>query len=230
MRSPDVGTAQEQRRPDAPYAILHVRRFGPRVSAVIAGPFEEEREALKTAARLAPTATPGTRIDMLQDTGAWLACNRTERTERSNELIGRLLQRLRKWPNDFDPTALAARRPPGALFALAAIEAPRAARRIADTLGRRLGRQAQPSNALVGQILLDVPHDRALLLHRTRWPAHWFPGRDRPSGALRPANARTACAVLARRLRHGRWPGPKRDRNATGREPTRTRERPTHTP
>lgn len=204
-----TGAARRKRRPAPPrHAVLHLRPRAPRTpSAVVHGPFEAEGNALDVAARLGRTARPGDRIELLTGAGAWLADDRDTRAERVEELARRLLRRVRKFPEDFDARAATARRPPGSLFALACMEAPRAARRLAGTLGNTTASRGTPAPTLVGQVLLDVPHEAAMLLLPTRWPAHWFAGRGQAAAqALRPADAETAGAVLARRLRRGRWP------------------------
>ena len=210
MRDPVTGAAPRKRRPaPAQHAVLHLRpRNRHMASAVIEGPFHATGAALETAARLRRTASIGDHVEVLTGAGAWLPGGAGERTERAEELARRLLRRIRRFPDDFDPRAAAAERPPGTLFALACMEAPRAARKLAETLegGLRHGRKATP--ALVGQVLLDVPHDTAVLLHAVRWPSRWFPGRG-GRYASRPADAPTACAVLAARLRRGSWPGPR---------------------
>ena len=204
-----TGAARRKRRPAPPsHAVLHLRPRIPRApSAVVHGPFDAEGDALEVAARLGRTARPGDRIELLTGAGAWLAESRDTRAVRIEDLTRRLLRRICKFPGDFDTRAATARRPPGSLFALACMEAPRAARRLADALqGAAAGRRT-PAPALLGQVLLDVPHEAAMLLLADRWPAHWFGGRGRAApDASRPADAETACAVLARRLRRGRWP------------------------
>ena len=214
MPGPRTGAARRGGRPGpALHAVLHLRRISRHTSsAVIAGPFHAENEAVDAAAKLIRTATAGDRIEPFACAGVLLGDNHAQRTERTEELACRLLERLHACPSDFDPRATTASEPPGSLFALAAMEAPRAARRLAETLAGRLKPGRQSTSALVGQILLDVPHDRAAHLHADLWPARWFPGRDRGRGrprASRPADARAACAILARRLRRGGWPGPK---------------------
>ncbi len=203
------GAARRKRRPAlARHAVLHLRSRAPQApSAVIHGPFDAAADALEAAARLARTASAGDRIELLTDPDPWLAESAADRAERAEELARRLLRRIHKFPDDFDPRAATARRPPGSLFALACMEAPGAARRLSETLERTMPRGRSPRPALVGQVLLDAPHEAAMLLHAVRWPAHWFKGRGRAKpNALRPADAATACAVLARRLRRGRWP------------------------
>lgn len=210
MRNPGTGTAFLERRPALPrHAVLHLRaRNRHKTSAVIEGPFDAESDALAASARLRRRAASGDRIELLTDQGVWLAGSADERAERAEELARRLLRRIRKFPDDFDPRATAAEQPPGAFFALACMEAPRAARRLAGALYRTLPHGRRPTPALLGQLLLDVPHQAAEFLHAVRWPANWFAGRGRRrSDASRPADAPTACAVLARRLRRGSWPG-----------------------
>ena len=208
MRKSGAATAYDTRGPATlQHGVLHLRpRSRHTASAVIAGPFDAAGTALETAARLGHAAAVSDHVEVLTGAGAWLPGGADERTERAEELARRLLRRIRTFPKDFDPRAAAAERPPGTLFALACMEAPRAARRLAETLqnGLRHGRRATP--ALVGQILLDVPHESAVLLHAVRWPSRWFPGGN-GRYASRPADAPTACAVLARRLRRGSWPG-----------------------
>ena len=209
MRNPDTGAAFGPRRPATlQHAALHLRRRRHIASAVIEGPFNEAREALEAANRLARTASRRDRVEVVTDTGAWLADGAGERAEHTEELARRLLRRIRMFPDDFDPRAATARRPPGTLFALACMEAPRAARRLAGTLERTLPDGRKPTPGLVGQILLDVPHETAVLLHAIRWPSRWFASRG-GRYASRAADAPTACAVLARRLRRGSWPGPR---------------------
>ena len=209
MRNPDTGAAFPERRPALRHAVLHLRpRSRQKTSAVIEGPFDAESEALEAAARLRRTASAGDRIELLSDASAWLTESADERAERAEELARRLLRRIRKFPDDFDPRAMSAEQPPGAFFALACLEAPRAARRLAGALERTLPHGRRPTPALLGQLLLDVPHKAAVFLHAVHWPANWFAGRGRrKSVASRPADAPTACAVLARRLRRGSWPG-----------------------
>jgi hypothetical protein len=204
-----AGAARRQRRPGIPqHAVLHMRPQAPRApSAVLHGPFDAESDALDAATRIERTAHPGDSIELLTDADPRLAGSRDSRAGRAEDLARRLLRRIRKFPDDFDPRAATARRPPGSLFALACMEAPLAARRLSGTLRHAMYRQRTPAPALVGQVLLDVPHEAAMLLLAVRWPAHWFGGRGRAApDALRPADAETACAVLAHRLRRGRWP------------------------
>ena len=210
MRNPDTGAAPGAGRAAAlQHAVLHLRpRNRHAGSAVIDGPFDETQQALAAANRLIRTAARGDRVEVLTDAGPWLADSADQRTERAEDLAGRLLRRIRKFPHDFDPRAATSKRPPGTLFALACMEAPRAARRLTDTLERTLPHGRRPTPGLVGQILLDVPHESAVLLHAVRWPARWFPARA-GRYASRAADAPTACAVLARRLRRGAWPGPR---------------------
>lgn len=214
MPGPRTGAARPGGCPGPSlHAVLHLRKFSRQTtSAVVVGPFHAENEAVDTAARLIRTATAGDRIEPFACAGVLLGDNHAQRAERTEELAFRLLERIHANASDFDPSAAAARRPPGSLFALATMEAPRAARGLAQALGSRLQAERRPATALIGQILLDVPHDRAAHLHAEHWPAHWFPGRDRGPGRPRtslPADARAACAVLARRLCRGGWPGPK---------------------
>ena len=209
MRKPGTVAASGQ-RPAArtQHAVLHLRPRSRHIaSAVIEGPFDESSEALETAARLRRTASAGDQIEVLTGAGAWLGSDPEERAGRAEELARQLLRRIRGFPEDFDPRGATARRPPGTLFALACMEAPRAARRLADALDGEVRHSARPMPALVGQILLGVPHEAAVLLHAIRWPSRWFPSRG-GRYASRPADAPTACAVLAARLRRGRWPGP----------------------
>ena len=203
MRKPGAGTASHQQ-----HAVLHLRPRSRHIaSAVIEGPFDEGSEALETAARLRRTAAAGDHVEVLSGAGAWLGKNAEERAERAEELARRVLRRIRGFPEDFDPRAATARRPPGTLFALTCMEAPRAARRLAETLEGAIRHGAGPMPALAGQILLGVPHEAAMLLHAVRWPSRWFRNRG-GRYASRQADAPTACAVLAARLRRGRWPGP----------------------
>ncbi len=210
MRRRDgTGTAHARRRPDPPrHAVLHLRPRRRRApSAVVHGPFTTQGDALAAAGRLRRTSPTADGIELLDHACPWLGGSHAEHSERVEELLRRLLRRIHEFPGDFDPRAATARRPPGALFALACMEAPRAARELAETLQRALPRGTAPAPAMLGQVLLDAPHEAAMLLHRVRWPAHWFGGRGRAGpDALRPADATTACAVLARRLRRGRWP------------------------
>lgn len=209
MRKSAAGAAFPDRRPALRHAVLHLRpRSRQKTSAVIEGPFDAESDALEAAARLMRRAATGDRIELLSGEGAWLTASADERAERAEELARRLLRRIRKFPGDFDPHATNAEQPPGALFALACMEAPRAARRLAGALEHALPRRHRPAPALLGQLLLDVPHETAVFLHAVRWPASWFAGRGRRGpDASRPADAPTACAVLARRLRRNHWPG-----------------------
>ncbi|MCY4121749.1 MAG: hypothetical protein OXG72_12600 [Acidobacteria bacterium] len=209
MRKPGTVAASGQ-RPAArtQHAVLHLRPRSRHIaSAVIEGPFDEGGEALETAARLRRTAAAGDQVEVLTGAGAWLGSDPEGRAGRAEELARRLLRRIRGFPKDFDARAATARRPPGTLFALACMEAPRAARRLAEALDGAVRHSARPMPALVGQILLGVPHEAAVLLHAIRWPSRWFPSRG-GRYASRPADAPTACAVLAARLRRGRWPGP----------------------
>ena len=210
MRKAGDGTAYDERPPSAlQHCVLHLRpRNRHAASAVIEGPFEGAAGALETAARLRETAAAGDQVEVLTGGGAWPTGGPQERAARAEELARRLLRRIRTYPSDFDPRASGALKPPGTLFALACMEAPRAARRLAATLESTLrhGRKATPG--LVGQILLDVPHETAFVLHAIRWPARWF-AEGSGRYASRPADAATACAVLARRLRRNRWPGPR---------------------
>ena len=208
MRNPSRGAALERRPAPPRHAVLHLRPRGRRTpSAVIHGPFDAAGDALEAAARLARKASAGDRIELLTAPGPWLAGSAGDRAEHAEELARRLLRRIHRFPGDFDPRAATAQRPPGSLFALACMEAPGAARRLTGTLERAMPRGKTPWPALVGQVLLDAPHEAAMLLHAVRWPAHWFKDRGRAGpNALRPADAATACSVLARRLRGGRWP------------------------
>ena len=193
----------------ARHALLHLRPHSRHAaSAVIEGPFDEAGAALAAASLRVRTASANDQVEVLTNAGAWLAHGPDKRAAQAEELARRLLRRIRKFPEDFDPRAAAARQPPGALFALACMEAPRAARRLAETLEGALRHGRKPTPELVGQVLLDVPHDTAVLLHAVRWPSVWFPGGSRNGRyASRRADAPTACAVLARRLRRGVWPG-----------------------
>jgi len=209
MRKSGTATAYDTRRPAAlQHGVLHLRpRSRHTASAVIEGPFDAANAALETAARLRRTAAAGDQVEVLTGAGAWLGTDPEERAERAEELARRVLRRIRGFPKDFDPRAATARRPPGTLFALTCMEAPRAARKLAETLDGAIRHGATPMPALVGQILLGVPHEAAVLLHAVRWPSRWFPDRG-GRYAFRQADAPTACAVLAARLRRGRWPGP----------------------
>ena len=198
------------KRPPAPrHAVLHLRPRNRRPpSVVLHGPFDTETDAIASSDRLRRRAAASDRIELLSSPGAWLAGGGRTRDEQVDALARRLLGRLARFPADFDPRAADALRPPGALFALACMEAPFAARRLAQALQHTGTQGREPAPALIGQVLLDVPHETAMLLLAVRWPAHWFAGRGRAApDALRPADAQTACAVLARRLRRGRWPG-----------------------
>ena len=210
MRKSGSGTAYNERPPSAlQHCVLHLRpRSRHAASAVIEGPFEGAARALETAARLRDRAAAGDQVEVLTGSGAWLTGGPEERAERAEELARRLLRRIRRFPNDFDPRAAAALQPPGTLFALACMEAPRSARRLTRTLQGALRHGRKPTPALVGQILLDVPHETAFVLHAIRWPARWFAERG-GRYASRTADAPTACAVLARRLRRNGWPGPR---------------------
>lgn len=225
MRKSDTGTAYDTRRPAAlQHGVLHLRPRGRHgASAVIEGPFDAAGAALETAARRRRAASIGDHVEVLTGAGAWLAGGPDGRAEHAEELARRLLRRISRFPDDFDPRAAAARQPPGTLFALACMEAPRAARRLTETLEGALRHGRKPTPALVGQVLLDVPHDTAVLLHAVRWPSYWFPGRG-GRYASRPADAATACAVLARCLRRGAWPGPRT--TLSHRIPEQLQERP----
>ena len=175
---------------------------------MVHGPFDSQVEAAEFAGRLHRRTTRDERIELLPHPGHPFPTTAHARTEAATALAERLLERLETTPDDFEPQAANTTKAPAALFALACIEAPEAAVAAARLLDRRVTPRRSPPAALAGQLLLDVPHETAKHLHAIRWPALWSPHAERARPDTRPqrADAATACAVLAWRLRRNRWP------------------------
>ena len=209
--------------------VLHVQVApGWSASAVAHGPFPTEAEATAFAVGLRRRTPAADRIELLACPPPPFPASRAARTATTEELACRLLARLRAKPEDFAPERADATRPPAALFPLACIEAPALAQATTALLDRLAGRWRAPRPATLGQLLLDVPHDAAGRLRATRWPALWVTGDRVPQPDSRPrrAHAAAARAVLAWRLRRGRWPRPA---EPAGLEAARTeRSRPPH--
>ena len=190
--------------------ILHVLERSARrtPSVVVHGPFDSQVEAAEFAGRLHRRARRDERIELLPHPGHPFPTTAHARAEAATALAERLLERLETTPGDFEPQAANTTKAPAALFALACIEAPEAAVAARHLLDQRVTPRRSPPAALAGQLLLDVPHETAEHLHAIRWPALWSldPQRARPDSPPRRANAATACAVLAWRLHHNRWP------------------------
>ena len=190
--------------------LLHLRpRGGHCPSAAVHGPFATETDAAACSARLRRRTHAGDRMELVP-TPAGFPATAAERQRRAEDLARRLLRRLEAIPGDFDPRRPDAALPPAGLFALARLEAPGEARTAAAVLAPNGDPDAVTSPALLGQVLLDVPHETGMLLHATRWPAAWSPAaRQSPHASrLQPPDARTACAVLDWRLDRGHWPRP----------------------
>lgn len=189
--------------------ILHVRTRSRRTpSVVVHGPFDSQVEAADFTRRLHRWAKHDDRIELLPHPGHPFPATPAARAEAARALAARLLGRLETTPGNFEPQAANTTKTPAALFALACIEAPEAAATAAHLIDREIAPHHWPPAALTGQLLLDVPHETAEHLHAIRWPARWSPDARhvRPDSRPRPANAATACAVLAWRLHRNRWP------------------------